>query len=219
MGENGFLQYLWQMRGEICLLAGQHLWMSVVAIGAGSLIAIPLGIFISRRPRWGSFLIDVAGMLYTVPSLAMLGFLLPFLGIGWVPTITALAIYSLLPLMRNTYVGITEVDSALKEAAMGMGATKAQLLWKVELPLAFPVIMAGLRTVTVLTVGITTMGALVGAGGLGVLVFKGMQTMNNRVLLAGTIPVALLAVILDQLLGMIERKLRVMVGLDAPVRR
>lgn len=210
-----FLRYFWEIRADIITLTGQHLWLAAVAILAGSAVAIPLGIFISRQPKLGHPIIDVAGMLYTVPSLAMLGFLLPFMGIGWRPTIVALAIYSLLPLLRNTYVGITEVDKALKEAALGMGATKLQLLLRVELPLAFPVIMAGLRTVTVLTVGIATMGALIGAGGLGVLVFRGLQMMNNKILLAGTIPVAVLAVLFDQLLGYIERKVRNMVGLDA----
>lgn len=209
-----FFQYVWELRGEILVLTGQHLWLSAVSILIGSGVAIPLGIFISRKPKWGSPIMDIAGMLYTVPSLAMLGFLLPFLGIGWLPTITALGIYTLLPLLRNTYVGITEVDAGVKEAAIGMGVTKRQLLFRVELPLAFPVIMAGLRTVTVLTVGIATMGALIGAGGLGVLVFRGLQMMNNKALLAGTIPVALLAVLLDQILGFFERRLRILTGIE-----
>lgn len=208
-----FFHYMWELRNEILVLTGQHLGISAVSILVGSGVAIPLGIFMSRKPKWGNPIMDIAGMLYTIPSLAMLGFLLPFMGIGWLPTITALAIYTLLPLLRNTYVGITEVDAGIKEAAVGMGVTKMQLLFRVELPLAFPIIMAGLRTVTVLTVGIATMGALIGAGGLGVLVFRGIQVLNNQALLAGTIPVALLAILLDQILGFIERKLRALTGI------
>lgn len=207
-----FLKFVWGVRGELVLLTGQHLLMSLTAIAVGTLVSVPAGIFISRRPRIGSPVIDLVSMLYTVPSLALLGFLIPFLGLGWTPAIAALVIYSLLPLLRNTYVGISGVDGSIKEAAVGMGVTRNQLLWRVELPLALPVIMAGLRTVAVLTVGITTMGALVGAGGLGVMVFSGIHLMDNNMLLAGTIPVAIIAVAFDQLLGRAESKLRSSTG-------
>ena len=153
-------------------------------------------------------MIQLCGMLYTVPSLALLGLLIPFLGLGWLPTIVALTIYALLPLLRNTYVGIREVDAALKEAATGMGATDRQLLGQVEWPLALPFIMAGLRTVTVMTIGIATLGALVGAGGMGVLIFRGLHMMDNTLLLAGTLPVALLAVAADNLLERGELRVR-----------
>ena len=151
-------------------------------------------------------------MLYTVPSLALLGLLIPFLGLGWAPTIVALTIYSLLPLLRNTYIGIVEVDAALKEAAIGMGATDRQLFCQVEWPLALPFIMAGLRTVTVMTIGIATLGALVGAGGLGVLIFRGLHMMDNSLLLAGTLPVALLAVAADNLLEWGELRVQQAMG-------
>jgi osmoprotectant transport system permease protein len=206
------LSFTWDVREELLTLIGQHLMMSWIAVILGALAAIPLGVFVSRRPWLGTPMLDIVSMLYTIPSLALLGFLVPFMGLGWVPTITALVVYSLLPLLRNTYVGISEVDVFVKEAATGMGATKSQIFWQVELPMALPVIMAGLRTVAVLTVGITTMGALVGAGGLGVFVFRGIQMMDNNYLLAGTFPVAIIALSFDQLLGYAEKKLRVIMG-------
>ena len=195
-----FMAQVWLLRGEIGLLLIQHALLAAAGIICGAAIAIPVGVFISRHPAWGEPLVQFCGMLYTVPSLALLGLLIPFLGLGWLPTIVALTIYSLLPLLRNTYVGISEVDAALKEAAIGMGATDRQLFCQVEWPLALPFIMAGLRTVTVMTIGIATLGALVGAGGLGVLIFRGLHMMDNGLLLAGTLPVALLAVAADNLL-------------------
>jgi osmoprotectant transport system permease protein len=207
-----FFSYFWEIRAQVAELTLQHLWLSLAGVLLGTLTAVPLGIFISRRPKISSFVIDLAGALYTIPSLAILGFMLPFLGLGWLPTITALTIYSWLPVLRNTCTGIVNVDPAAKEAALGMGATSNQLLFRVELPMAFPVIMAGIRTVAVLTVGITTMGALVAAGGLGSLIFTGISMMDNRMILAGTIPVSALAVALDQLLGFLENKAGVWTG-------
>ena len=203
-----FMAQVWILRGEIGALLVQHALLAAAGIVGGAVIAIPAGIFISRHPAWGAPLIQFAGMLYTVPSLALLGLLIPFLGLGWAPTIVALTIYSLLPLLRNTYIGIVEVDAALKEAAIGMGATDRQLFCQVEWPLALPFIMAGLRTVTVMTIGIATLGALVGAGGLGVLIFRGLHMMDNTLLLAGTLPVALLAVVADNLLERGELRVR-----------
>ena len=202
MAEQGleFMAQVWALRGEIGVLFAQHVLLAAAGVFGGAVIAVPAGIFISRHPAWGEPLIQLCGMLYTVPSLALLGLLIPFLGLGWLPTIVALTIYALLPLLRNTYVGIREVDAALKEAATGMGATDRQLLGQVEWPLALPFIMAGLRTVTVMTIGIATLGALVGAGGMGVLIFRGLHMMDNTLLLAGTLPVALLAVAADNLL-------------------
>lgn len=203
-----FINFVWSIRLQLLQLSGEHLTLAAAGIGAGGIVAVPLGIWIARHPRVGSPLVDAASMLYTVPSLALLGFLIPFLGLGWPPAIAALLLYSLLPLLRNTYVGISEVDVFVKEAAIGMGATRLQLLWRVELPLALPFIMAGLRTVTVLTIGITTLGALVGAGGLGVLIFQGIHMMDTGYLLAGTLPVAVMAVAADQSLAAVEQRLR-----------
>jgi len=208
----GFWGQIWELRGEIGVLLAQHTALAAAGIVGGAVIAIPTGVFISRHPAWGAPLIQFAGMLYTVPSLALLGLLIPFLGLGWAPTIVALTIYSLLPLLRNTYIGIVEVDAALKEAATGMGATDRQLFCQVEWPLALPFIMAGLRTVTVMTIGIATLGALVGAGGLGVLIFRGLHMMDNSLLLAGTLPVALLAVAADNLLEWGELRVQKAMG-------
>ena len=207
-----FMAQVWILRGEIGELLVQHALLAAAGIVGGAVIAIPAGIFISRHPAWGAPLIQFAGMLYTVPSLALLGLLIPFLGLGWAPTIVALTIYSLLPLLRNTYIGIVEVDAALKEAATGMGATDRQLFCQVEWPLALTFIMAGLRTVTVMTIGIATLGALVGAGGLGVLIFRGLHMMDNSLLLAGTLPVALLAVAADNLLEWGELRVQQAMG-------
>ena len=203
---------IWVLRTEIAALSLQHILLSLSGILCGAVIAIPGGIFISRHPVWGGPVIQFAGMLYTIPSLALLGLLIPFLGLGWAPTIVALTLYSLLPLLRNTYVGIVEVDEFIKEAAIGMGATDRQLFVQVEWPLALPFIMAGLRTVTVMTIGIATLGALVGAGGLGVLIFRGLHMMDHSLLLAGTLPVALMAVAADNLLEWAEIKLRNRIG-------
>ncbi len=210
MGETlvEFWNTLWVLRGEIGILSLQHILLALAGILSGAALAIPGGIFISRHPRWGPPIIQVTSMLYTIPSLALLGILIPFLGLGWSPTIVALTLYSLLPLLRNTYVGIVEVDEFVKEAAIGMGATDRQLFIQVEWPLVLPFIMAGLRTVTVMTIGIATLGALVGAGGLGVLIFRGLHMMDNSLLLAGTLPVALMAVAADNLLEWVETKLR-----------
>lgn len=204
-----FFRYFWDIREMVFVLTTRHAWMALVGIALGTLTAVPIGIIISRRPRLSVYVIDLAGMLYTIPSLALLGFLLPFVGLGWLPTIMALVIYSWLPVLRNTCTGIIGVDPAAKEAAKGMGATSAQLLFNVELPLAMPVIMAAVRTVAVLTVGITVMGALVGARGLGELIFQGISMMDNRMILAGTIPVSIMALFFDQILGLVERKLKV----------
>jgi osmoprotectant transport system permease protein len=204
-----FFQYFWDMREMVYVLTIRHAWMALAGVAIGTLTAVPIGIIISRKPRLSVYVIDLAGMLYTIPSLALLGFLLPFVGLGWLPTIMALVIYSWLPVLRNTCTGILGVDPAAKEAAKGMGATSLQLLFNVELPLALPVIMAAIRTVAVLTVGITVMGALVGARGLGELIFQGISMMNNRMILAGTIPVSIMALTFDQLLGLVEKKLKV----------
>jgi osmoprotectant transport system permease protein len=207
-----FFEYMWAIREQIMVLTGRHAWMALVGVAGGTLTAVPIGIYISRRPKLSVYVIDLAGMLYTIPSLALLGFFLPFMGIGWKPTITALIIYSWLPVLRNTCTGIINVDPAAKEAAKGMGATSLQLLMRVELPLAMPVIMAAIRTVAVLTVGITVMGSLIGARSLGELIFQGISMMDNKTILAGTIPVSIMALLFDQVIGLAERKLKVVTG-------
>jgi osmoprotectant transport system permease protein len=203
---------LWDFLGEngsqVLQLAGQHASLSLLGVGIGVASALPLGVLVSRMPRVGAWVIDISDMLYTIPSLALLGVLAKYLGFGWLPVVVSLAVYSWLPILKNTVAGLGAVDASAKDAARGMGATDAQILLRVELPLAMPIIMSGIRTVAVLTVGITTMAALVGAGGLGVLIFQGITMMDNAVTLAGTIPVAVIAIALDQGIGLVERKLR-----------
>jgi osmoprotectant transport system permease protein len=176
----------------------------VVAVG------VPLGILLSRRPAWRGIVLGSTNVIQTIPSLALFGLLLP---VPWLGAradrlaILALTLYALLPVVRNTYVGITGVDAPVREAAIGMGLTPWQLLWHVELPLAANVIVAGIRTATVITVGVATIAAAIGAGGLGDFIFRGLAMVDNRVILAGAIPAALLAIIADLLLGGIQRYL------------
>ena len=184
-------------------------------VGMSMLLAIacgvPLGVLVSRRPALRKLIIGSANIAETIPSLALFGFLLPAPWIGARAdrlAITALALYALLPIIRNTYAGITGVDPAVREAARGMGMTDRQLLFQVELPLASGVILAGIRVATVLTVGIATIAAAIGAGGLGEFIFRGLAMVDNRVILAGAIPAALMALSADVLLGLVERRLR-----------
>jgi osmoprotectant transport system permease protein len=174
-----------------------HIGLTFVSLLLALLIGVPLGILISRRTRLASSVLGVAGVLQTVPSVALLGFLIPLLGIGVGPALVALFLYALLPIIRNTYVGITEVSPSVKEAAKGVGMTDNQILTKVELPLALPVIFAGVRTATVINVGVATLAAYVAAGGLGEFIFSGIALSNVNMMLAGAIPAALLAVGFD----------------------
>ena len=190
-----------------------HIGLTFVSLLLALLIGVPLGILISRRTRLASSVLGVAGVLQTVPSVALLGFLIPLLGIGVWPALVALFLYALLPIIRNTYVGITEVSPLVKEAAKGVGMTDNQMLTKVEFPLALPVIFAGVRTATVINVGVATLAAYVAAGGLGEFIFSGIALSNVNMMLAGAIPAALLAVGFDFGLARLQRlsvqKLRV----------
>ncbi|MBY6037951.1 ABC transporter permease subunit [Fictibacillus nanhaiensis] len=189
---------------EILIGLQQHLFLSFVSIFIATIIAIPLGIFISRRKSIAEPVIGVTAVFQTIPSLALFGFLLPFFGIGNITAIIALTVYALLPILRNTYTGITEVDQSAVEAGRGMGMTNTQILRMIELPLALPIIMAGLRTATVLTIGVATLAAFIGAGGLGDLIYRGLSTTRNEIVLAGAIPAALLAILFDFILKRIE---------------
>ena len=192
-------------------LIGQHVVLVLVSTGIAAAVGLPLGIAMARRPRLARALLGVAGLLQTIPSLALFGFLipLPFIGgIGARTAIVALVLYALLPVLRNTYTGILQVDGAVLEAATGMGMTAAQRLRMVELPLALPVILAGLRIAAVVSVGTATIAAAVGAGGLGTYVFRGIATLDTRLILAGAIPAALLALATDALLGAVEKSHR-----------
>lgn len=184
----------------------QHVFLSFVALTIGILIALPTGMLVARHRRFAEPIIGVAAVLQTIPSLALFGFLVPLIGIGSKTALIALIIYALLPIVRNTYAGLTGVDEAIVEAGRGMGMTPNQILKKIEFPIALPVIMAGIRTATVLTVGIATLATFVGAGGLGDVIYRGLQSYNNALVLAGALPVALLAIAFDFLLKWAEKR-------------
>jgi osmoprotectant transport system permease protein len=203
--------FLSQYGGEIATLTVEHLWLTGAAMLFATAIAVPAGIWLTRSPRWAKPVITVANVLQTIPSLAMFGFLLPLPWLGDRAAriaILALTAYALLPILRNTYAGIRGIDPSVIEVARALGLTGRQLLFKVELPLAASFILAGLRTATVTCVGIATIAAAVGAGGLGELIFRGVASVDNRLVLAGAIPAALLALGADAALGLLERRFR-----------
>jgi osmoprotectant transport system permease protein len=194
-----------QNRWEDILLATiQHIELTIISLFFANLIAVPLGILLTRYRRWAEPVIGVTAVFQTIPSLALLGFMIPLMGIGEAPAIVALTIYGLLPVLRNTYTGIVGVTPAVVEAGIGMGMTSRQVLFMVELPMALPVIMAGIRTATVLLIGVATLAALIGAGGLGDLIFRGISMANSELILAGALPAALLALIFDYVLKRVE---------------
>ncbi|GAB2566370.1 ABC transporter permease/substrate-binding protein [Spirosoma areae] len=207
------LDFIRQNADKLLEQTRTHVGLTFLSLLLALLLGVPLGILISRRQRLASGVLGVAGILQTVPSVALLGFLIPLLGIGVGPALVALFLYALLPIIRNTYVGITEVSQSVKEAARGVGMTANQVLTKVELPLALPVIFAGVRTATVINVGVATLAAYVAAGGLGEFIFSGIALSNVNMMLAGAIPAALLAIGFDfglaQLQRLSGRKLRV----------
>jgi osmoprotectant transport system permease protein len=199
-------------RGEILEATLGHLTLVVISMAFAIAIALPLGMLIVERPALRSLALGAASVFQTIPSLALFGFLIPipFIGgIGARTAIVALVLYALLPILRNTYVGLTGIDPAVLQAAEAMGMTNAQILWRVRLPLALPVILAGIRTATVITIGIATIAAAIGAGGLGTFIFRGVAMVSNAVILAGAVPAALLAIAADVLLAGLERRLKV----------
>lgn len=195
---------------EVFTLTAEHLWLVGISMLLAIAIGVPLGILLSRRRAWRSLVLGGSNIMQTIPSLALFGLLLP---VPWIGAradrlaILALTMYALLPVIRNTYVGIVGVDAPVREAAIAMGLTSRQLLWQVELPLASNVIVAGIRTATVITVGVATIAAAIGAGGLGEFIFRGLAMVDNNVILAGAIPAALMALCADMLLALIERTL------------
>ncbi|SDI99709.1 ABC transporter permease/substrate-binding protein [Salimicrobium halophilum] len=203
---NEFIQVFEQRQDEFWIKIWEHLQISIISLVIATLIAVPLGLLLTRSERTAEPIIQVAAILQTIPSLAVLAFLIPFFGIGQTPAIIALTAYGLLPILRNTYTGIKEVDNSLLEAATGMGMNSFKRLSKVELPLAMPVIMAGIRTSMVLIVGTTTIAALIGAGGLGDLILLGLDRGGDpNLILLGAIPAALLAIFLDVILRVLEK--------------
>jgi len=185
----------------------QHISLSVTAIMIITVIGITTGILISKSKKAAGIVIAITNFLYTIPSIAMFGFFVSFTGIGNTTAIIALVIYGLLPVIRNTYVGLKEVDEQIIEAAVGMGSTPWQLLWKVQFPLALPVIIAGIRNMVVMTIALAGVASFIGAGGLGVAIWRGITTNFDEMTIAGSLLVALLAIFSDVLLGILEKKL------------
>ncbi len=209
-----FLLYIRENQEQFLELLGQHVQLTVLSILLGLLIALPLAVIASRVEYLAKPMTWVAGVGQTVPSLAVLALTLPVLGIGFVPSLVALTIRAILPIFLNTYIGIRTADRAVIDAARGMGTSDRQLLFLVELPLASPIIFAGIQTATVQNIGLATLAAYIGGGGLGDLILQGLAMFNGAVLLAGAVPVALLAMVTEIGMGRL-RRLLIPTGLQA----
>ena len=203
-----FLAFVLDHRSEILEQTLEHIWITMISLMFATIIGISVGILISRYTKVSRPVLGFVNIVQTVPSVALLGFLLPFFGIGVTPAIIALFLYALLPIVRNTYAGIEGVEDSITEAARGLGMTNKQILIKVELPIATPVIFAGVRTAMVINIGVATLCALIAAGGLGEYIFRGIAVNNVNMILAGAIPASLLAILLDALLGLAQKYIR-----------
>lgn len=208
---SGFLQFILERKAQVIILTLEHLHLTGISVLMAIVVGVPAGVLITRIRPLARWVLGLANLIQTIPSLALLGFLLPLPligGIGTRPAIVALFLYSLLAIIRNTFTGIDQVDKNIKEAGLGMGMTNGQILTMIELPLAVPVIMAGIRISTVICVGIATLCAAIGAGGLGQFIFRGIAMVNNKMILTGAIPAAILALGLDALFHWIENYLK-----------
>ena len=204
------MNFIFTHKREVATLTAEHLWLVAVSMLLAIVIGVPLGILLTRRPRWKAVVLGSTNVIQTIPSLALFGLLLPLPWLGARAdrlAIVALALYALLPIVRNTYVGIAGISPPVREAAIAMGLTSGQLLWHVELPLALPVMLAGIRVAAVITIGVATIAAAIGAGGLGEFIFRGIAMVDNGVILAGAIPAALIALAADTLLSGVEKLL------------
>lgn len=202
-----FTEYLAERYPQVLTAILEHIWLSFTAVALAILVAVPLGIWLTRHHRLAEPVMAMAGVLQTIPSIALLGFMIPLVGVGAVPAIVALFLYTLLPILRNTYTGIRSVDPAALEAGRGMGMTGWQQLIMVQLPLALPVIMGGVRVATVLIIGWATLATFVGAGGLGHLIVTGLSLSRTEIIFAGAIPAALLALSAEKGLRWVELRL------------
>lgn len=200
-----YISFMLERQDQILELTTQHIYLTFVAVFFAVLVAVPLGITITRFEKAAGIVVGIANAVQALPSLALLGFLIPILGIGSKPSIVMIFLYSLLPIIKNTYTGLTNVDRAILEAGRGMGMTNWQLMKMVQLPLALPVIMAGIRISAVTAVGLTTIAALIGAGGLGQLIYRGISMVNNRMIIAGAVPAMVLTLVIDFLLNILEK--------------
>ncbi|WP_312822795.1 ABC transporter permease/substrate-binding protein [Epilithonimonas sp.] len=205
MTQQNLWQFISEQHEKLLAQVTQHLGLTFLSLLLSIVVGLPLGILIARKRKLASPVLGFAGILQTIPSIALLGFMIPTFGIGATPAIIALLIYALLPIIRNTYTGITEVNPTVIEAAKAMGMNRQQMLFKVELPLAMPVIIAGIRTAAVINVGVATLASFVAAGGLGEFIFGGISLNNTNMILAGAIPAALLAIVLDQTIALFQK--------------
>ncbi len=201
---NTVVEYIINNWSQILSLTVEHIYITSIAMGLAILVSVPLGIFLTRFSRLDSLVIGAVGVLQTIPSLALLAVMIPFLGVGFKPAVVALFLYALLPIVRNTYLGVKEVTPELVKAARGMGMTRFQILIKVQIPIALPVIIGGIRTSTVICIGTATIAALIGAGGLGSLIYRGLQQFRTEYIITGALFSALLAMSLDYGMGAIE---------------
>jgi len=204
------VNFIFTHKREVATLTGEHLWLVGISMLLAIAVGVPLGILLTRRPKWKAVVLGSTNVIQTIPSLALFGLLLPLPWLGARAdrlAIVALALYALLPIVRNTYVGIAGINPPAREAAIAMGLTSGQLLWHVELPLALPVMLAGIRVAAVITIGVATIAAAIGAGGLGEFIFRGIAMVDNGVILAGAIPAALIALAADLLLSGVEKLL------------
>jgi osmoprotectant transport system permease protein len=202
---SGFWRYLWERRASLAALTGRHLVLVMVALLAAIIVAVPLGLGLERSRRVAEPVIGTLGVLETIPSIALLAFMIPLLGVGFTPAVVALWLYALYPIARGTFTGVRDADPDAVAAAEALGTTPAQRLMWVRLPLAAPVIMAGIRTAAVITVGAATLAAFIGAGGLGEPIVAGLALADNRMILSGALPAAALALAVDGVLGIVER--------------
>lgn len=203
-----FVQTLAERREWFAQLLGQHILLSLTAIVMAGAIGLFLGIFISRHERCAPVILGIANVIYTIPSISLLGILIPFIGIGNKTAIVALTLYGIMPMVRNTYTGIKGVDEDIILAARGMGSTERQIMWKIRLPLALGVIIAGVRNMVVMTISVAAIASFIGAGGLGVAIYRGISIYNPPLTFAGSILIALLALVCDLVIGRIEKKIK-----------
>ena len=196
-----------QHGSELLVKTWQQIYISAISLGLGILVAVPLSVILMKFKRVAKVVIAIASMLQTIPALALLAIMIPFFGVGKVPAIIALFLYSLMPILRNTYVGLTDVNQDTIDSARGLGMTNMQLILKVDIPLAMPVIMAGIRLSAIYVIAWATLASYIGAGGLGDFIFNGLSLYQTDLIFGGTIPVIILALLTDYLLGKLERKL------------
>lgn len=198
------MDFLQNNGSDLLFKIGEHFYISMLALALGTVVAVSLGILLTRFEKISSFIIGFVSILQTIPSLALLALMIPIFGVGKLPAIVALFIYSLLPILRNTYIGIRGVDPSVVDSAKGMGMTQSQQTWKVKVPLAAPVIMSGVRLSGVYVIAWATLASYIGAGGLGDFIFNGLNVYDQEMIIWGTIPVTLLALLADFLLGKVE---------------